>query len=225
MTLEEIKKASEQDVTIQSLRNVIRTNRWHNNPLIQPYHNIKTELSDVDGIIMRSERIVLPESLRKKAMQIAHEGHLGTEKCKSLLRMKLYWPKMNAEVEQYISECIACKANSKANAPEPLHPSTLPEAVWTEISVDFYGPVPTGEKLFVVTDLYSRFPLVEIMKNTNSESVINRLKKHFSIYGYPLRLRSDNGPPFNSASFKEYLADCGIKHVKITPYHPKLMGW
>ena len=221
MTIEEIQTASEQDVTIQALRHEIRTNRWYENPLVQPYHNIRTELSDIDGIVMRGERIVLPESLRLKAMKIAHEGHLGIEKCKSLLRMKVYWPKMQADMERFISNCNACKANSKANAPEPLHPSELPEAVWSEISIDFYGPVPTGEKLFVVIDLYSRFPLVEVMKTTNAEATINRLKKHFALYGYPTRLRSDNGPPFNSAKFREYLDDCGIKHVKITPFHPK----
>ena len=221
MTLEEVQLASEQDVVIQAVRHAIRTNHWYGNPLIEPYTQIKYELSDADGVLLRGDRIVLPERLRKRAMQIAHEGHLGTEKCKSLIRMKLYWPKMNMDIEEFVKDCIPCKANSKENAPEPLNPSDLPKAVWSQIAIDFYGPVPSGEKLLVTTDMYSRFPLVEIMKNTNANAVINKLKKQFATYGYPSKLRSDNGPPFNSSKFREYLDNSGIIHVKITPYHPK----
>ena len=115
----------------------------------------------------------------------------------------------------------AFRVKQRKNEPEPLHPSELPEAVWSEIAIDFYGPVPTGEKLLVTTDMYSRFPLVETMRNTNADAVINKLKKQFSIYGYPEKLRSDNGPPFNSAKFREYLDKSGVIHVKITPFHPK----
>ena len=122
MTLDEIKNESNNDVTIQAIRYAIRTNHWHGNPLTAPFIKVRCELSDVDGIIMRGNRIVLPQKLQKKAMQIAHEGHLGTEKCKSLIRTKLYWPNMSADIERFVSECIPCKANSRKNAPEPLHP-------------------------------------------------------------------------------------------------------
>jgi hypothetical protein len=66
MTIKEIQAASERNVTVQALRHVIRTNRWYENPLIQ--HNIRTELSDIDRIVMGRERIVLRESLCPKAM-------------------------------------------------------------------------------------------------------------------------------------------------------------
>ena len=93
--------------------------------------------------------------------------------------------------------------------------------VFEEISADFYGPLPNGEKLVRITDLHSRFPFIEIMKRTTTVKVIEWLKNLFSIYGYPEKLRHDNGPPFSWHEFKQYLRDVNITDKAITPEHPQ----
>ena len=90
--------------------------------------------------------------------------------------------------------------------------------------MDFYGPLPSGEKLLVVIDNFSRFPIVELMKSTTASNVISRLDKMFSIYGYPDRIRSDNGPPLKSHKIKEYFRQRGIHHKMITPLWPRRNG-
>ena len=42
-----------------------------------------------------------------------------------------------------------------------------------------------------------------------------------STYGYPELVKSDNGPPFNSQAWKDFLSTCGVKHRKITPLWPQ----
>ena len=71
----------------------------------------------------------------------------------------------------------------------------MPEKVFEEIGADFYGPLPNGEKLLDIIDLYSRFPFIEIMKTTTKVKVIGRLGNLFSMYDYPGKLRHENGPP------------------------------
>ena len=39
-----------------------------------------------------------------------------------------------------MNEYVACAANTKVPTPQPITMSTLPEAPWTKISVDFFGP-------------------------------------------------------------------------------------
>ena len=136
--------------------------------------------------------------MRKKAIEIAHQGHLEICKVKSLLREKVYWPGLDADVNEFISRCIPCQANSSISPPELVRMSTLPEKVFAEISVDFYGSLPNGEKLLSITDLYWRFSFIEIMKTTTAVKVIERLENIFSTYGYLEKLRNDNGPPFSS---------------------------
>ena len=106
--------------------------------------------------------------MRKKAIEIAHQGHLGLCKIKSLLREKVYWPGPDADVNEFIIRCIRCQANSRIPSPEPVKMSTLPEKVFEEISIDFYGPLPNGEKLLSIIDLCSRFPFIEITKTTTA---------------------------------------------------------
>ena len=136
------------------------------------------------------------------------------------MREKVYWPGLDADVNGFISRFIPCPSNSRIPPPEPVKMSTLPEKVLEEISLDFYGPLPNGEKLISIIDLYSRFPFTEIMKTATAVKVIER-KNVFSIYGYPEKLRHDNGPPFSSHEFKQYLRDVNITDKAITPEHPQ----
>ena len=137
------------------------------------------------------------------------------------MREKVYWPGLDADVNEFSSRCIPCQANSRIPPPEPVKMSTLPEKVFEETSVDFYGTLSNGEKLLSIIDLYSRFPLIEIMKTITAVKVIERLENLFSIYRYPEKLRYDNGPSFSSHEFKQYLRDVKITDKAITPEQPQ----
>lgn len=39
-----------------------------------------------------------------------------------------------------------------------------------------------------------------------------------------MKLCSDNGPPFSSHEFREFLHDIGVTHVASSPYHPRANG-
>ena len=40
----------------------------------------RDEISLEDGLLFKGHRLIIPESLRGKALQIIHEGHYGVEK-------------------------------------------------------------------------------------------------------------------------------------------------
>ena len=220
MSLAEIQSCSENDEVISAIKKALFTNRW-DDPLVKIYSKFKYELCESNSIILKENKIVLPKSLHEKAIEIVHRGHLGVAKSKSLLREKVYWHGLDNDVESKLKNCVACKANGMLPAPQPIKMSELPKAVWSEIAIDFCGPTPTGEKLLVVIDLYSRFPIVEAMNVTSEFPVISRLQNIFSIYGYPDRCRHDNGPPFNSYQFNEYLKSVNIENNSTTPYYPQ----
>ena len=82
--------------------------------------------------------------------------------------------------------------------------------------MDFCGPFPTGEYLFVVIDAYSQFPEVEIVHSTPASTIISRMDRIFSTHGIPLIVKSDNGPPFTSDEIKRDMEENGIQHHRIT---------
>ena len=103
--LAEIQQATAQDVTMQCLAYLIRTQSWRNmDKLPQKFQDADlTELNHfkqvrheltVNGptniIILRDRRIIVPAALRDKAISIAHEGHQGL-KTKQLLRERIWF--------------------------------------------------------------------------------------------------------------------------------------
>ena len=90
--------------------------------------------------------------------------------------------------------------------------------------MDFCSPFPSGNYLLVAIDDYSRYPEVEILKSTSSKSTIPKLDKIFSGFGVPKEVKTDNGPPFNSADFRMFAEYLGFSHRKITPHWPQTNG-
>ena len=70
-------------------------------------------------------------------------------------------------------------------------------------------------------DEYSRFLIVHIMRTTTADRVIDKLENTFTIFDYPKMCKTDNGPPFDSFAFDEYMKAKAIKHHRITPEHPQ----
>ena len=74
----------------------------------------------------------------------------------------------------------------------------LPPKPWHTVNMDFLVPLPSGEMLLVIIDHYSRFPEVEIPRSTAASATIPKLDSIFARHGYPVKVRTDNGPPWNS---------------------------
>ena len=99
MTLDEIIQATDNDQVLRALRDAIKHNRW-NSDIVKPYRMIKDELTvTTKGIILRGSEIVILEILKQKAIDIAHESHLGISKTKALIREKIWFPNMGRMVQ------------------------------------------------------------------------------------------------------------------------------
>lgn len=106
----------------------------------------------VGNIVLRGSRVIIPKKLRIRVLQLAHEGQLGYPGTKQNLRTKVWWSKMEREVEEFCKVCYGCQLVSKANPPEPIITSQLPPRPWQDIGLDFLVPLPTGHSVLVVID-------------------------------------------------------------------------
>ena len=225
MTLDDIREATSKDDTLQMVMTAIETNNWKK-PELKSYKHCRDEFAVHDGMILRGTRLVLPEVLKAKALDIAHRSHQGIVKTKAMLREKVWFPGIDKMIEDKIKTCIPCQASQSdgAEKPEPLRMTELPNGPWKEVSVDFLGPLPSGEYLFVAIDEYSRYPEVEIVSTTSAKATIPKLDAIFARQGIPEILKSDNGPPFSGHEFEQFATHLGFKHRKVTPYWPRANG-
>ena len=64
----------------------------------------------------------------------------------------------------------------------------------------------------------------EKKQKTKNKKKILCMEKIFATHGIPEKITSDNGPPFHSHEFKEYMQLKGIAHHKVTPLWPQGNG-
>ena len=134
---------------------------------------------------------------------------------------KVWFPGLNDKVDHPIKECAACQSVIHIKRIEPLKMSEMPSKPWTNLSADFCCPLPSGDYLFVFTDKYSRYPIVEFIKSESATTVILVLDKVISTFSIPNVIKTDNGSPFNSYAFRQYAENIGFKHPRVTPLWPR----
>ena len=222
MNVEEIIQATDKDEALIALKKAVTSGSW-DDPKVKPYRMLKDEITidHNNKILLRGTRIIIPASLQKRTIQIAHEGHQGQARTKALLRETVWFPGMDEQVRTELEHCLACQATAQPNHPEPIKTAPMPNRPWDKVKIDFYGPLPTGQYILVVIDCYSRFPEIEILATTSAQKVIPKLDSIFARHGIPSHLTSDNGPPFQSHEFGRYMTAMGITHTTSTPLWPQ----
>ena len=233
LSLEDIAEATTKGSTLQAATDAVRTNNWFepskrldiNQHTYRAFEKVKEALTlcSSSGVILRHRQIIVPEILHQTVIQLAHEGHQGIEKTKSLLREKVWFPGINNEGEKKVKSCLACQATTLETKREPLNLSPLPKEPWKQISA-YFKELSDGGYLLVVYDYYSRCPIVEFIPSVSAPVVIPRLHKIFAEFGVPAQVRTDNGPPFNGKEFKSFAKNSGFEHRKITPKWPQANG-
>lgn len=141
------------------------------------YHAARAHLSEVNGLLLHDDRIVVPLSMLKTVLSQIHAGHY-----------------------KLVKACEFCIKNKPTQRKEPLITTPLPIGAWQKIAADLFEL--EGKQYLVATDYYSRYIEISHLPSTSSNQVITRLKCMFARWGIPFELVTDNGPQFASVQFK-----------------------
>lgn len=221
--IKEVEKASEADEVLQMLKQAIDDNNFEKDEL-KEYKFFKDQLTYTGNLLIRSNQIIVPKVLRKRFLELGHEGHPGESAMKRRLRARCWWPNLDKDVTKYVQNCQGCLLVSTPTHPEPMTRRSFPNARWIDIAIDFLGPLPTGEYLLVIIDYFSRYMEVKIMHTITAEATIAKLDWMFIRTGIPVTITLDNGRQFVSSKFKEYCDSIGSHLNHTAPYWPQANG-
>ena len=149
-----------------------------------------------DGLILKGDRIIIPEALRSQILDALHTGHQSKSKCLLLVRESVFWPDITNDIKQLVKDCDIC------NKPEqPKLPLMQPDSStrpWEKLGTDICEF--KGLKYLMIVDDYSRFPVIRLLSDispireprtyivdTINGKVYYRTKEH-------LKPRSNNMP-------------------------------
>ena len=226
ISLARISKQTETDEVLSKLAEIIRKGSLdvgrNQDASLKKFKPILSELSLTgNGIILKGERMVLPESLQGMAIELAHRGsHPGRAGIERRLRYHFFFHGMYDKVKNFVEKCEECCLFVDKKTKEPIQHHNIPRKAWETVAVDLFGPMPSSRHVVVVQDIGSRFPAAKLVSSTKADKVIPILDEIYTEYGYPDTQISDNGPPFNSIKMRQYNESHGIAAQFSTPYTP-----
>ena len=199
-------------------------------PFAIDQHGVLIRRSPLDGTL----QVVVPESLRRRVLDIAHHppisAHPGRSRMYQTLRRDFYWPSMTVDIHFTVDSCDACARNrikDQRNVyPMKLFPATNPLEY---VAMDILGPLPRtkhGKRfILVVTDRFTKLTKTESLRTITSLSVAKAFCRIWVYnYGTPKVLLTDNGTQFTSRFFLNVCRILGVKKVFTTAYHPQANG-
>ena len=98
----------------------------------------KDELSVLDGCLLWAFHVTVPPQGRQPLLEEL-ETHLGASKMKALARSYIWWPGMDAEIDNLVKFCPMCQQSRPALALAPLH-SWKVDFRAVEQTAPFHGP-------------------------------------------------------------------------------------
>ena len=224
--LAEIQRETAADSVLQCLTQVILQG-WPDQKEVLPselhsYFIVRDELTAQDGILFKGLRCVIPLTLRPKIREQLHGAYTGVEGCLQRARATVYWPGMNADLHDYIAKCDLCATYQEDQQKEALVSHKIPSRPWETVGCNIFH---FEDRDYLCTvDYYSSYFEIDQLKDKTGNEVIGTLKQHFSTHGFPNRLQTDNGLPYSSREFQQFMKSCDIEHVTSSPHYPKSNG-
>ena len=127
LKIQEIESTSAEDEHLQAVQSCLISGNWEKAP--KPYVRVRSELTYIGQVILRGIRIVIyiPNILRKRVLELTHEGRQGVVKMKERLRSKVWWPGVDKDAQRKCRECYGCQLVTKETVPPPVKTTRMPE--------------------------------------------------------------------------------------------------
>lgn len=135
----------------------------------------------------------------------------------------MWWPGLDAEIEDFVGKCPSCIQNRADPPATVLGHWEGASRRWQRVHIDYAGPFQ-GRQWLVWIDAHTKFAGASIVKNADSASTIRVLREVFGFFGVPDQIVSDKGTPLVSEEFSAFLRSNGVRHIRSAPYHPQTNG-
>ena len=196
--------------------------------------SLSSDYSLHDGLLFFKHRYYISPNSSLKAL-LLHEFHAtpfashgGVKRTLVRLATLFYWPRMRADVEQYVSACLVCQ-QTKYSTQAPaglLQPLPVPSLVWDEVTMDFITNLPPSRNftiIMVVVDRLTKSAHFEALPTqfTAAKSAEVFVTIVVKIHGFPSSIISDRDLVFMSKFWQTLFQLSGTSLRHSTAYHPQ----
>jgi hypothetical protein len=176
------------------------------------------------------------QGIRDEVIAAFHDreiaGHFGVRKTLKAVQRGFYWPKMDQDVQRYVSSCDSCQRNKPlVGRPQGVHtPLPIASKPWESVSMDFVTALPCSKKghdaVLVVVDRFTKMvKFIPTMKTVTAEGAARLFFDNvFRMMGMPKEIISDRDPRFTGKFFRALCKLMGTKQSFSSAFHPQSDG-
>ena len=173
-----IAKHTEKEPILSKLLDIVRSGKkWILKSTTNKLRTFEPILDEVtisgNNILLKSDRIILPEVLQKKVLKLAHKGsHPGISSMERRLRKHFFFHNMQSKATDFANSCNGYKVFvEKKNKIAKSNVKKLGNSSGRSIGSNaFIQPFSR------CTELGSRYPAAKLVSSARVESVIQLLK-------------------------------------------------
>ncbi|XP_033333276.2 uncharacterized protein LOC117224434 [Megalopta genalis] len=180
----------------------------------------------------RGNKWVVPSMSRFQVVRYCHDeqGHFAVDGTLEKVREHYWFKGMRRFVTKYVKACLNCLyyKNPGGKKPGLLHPIEKIAVPFHTVHLDHVGPFVRSQKrntqVLTVIDGFTKFCILEPVRDTSSKNVLRVLSQVIAIFGVPSRVITDRGSAFTAKSFEAFCVEHGMKHVLNAVATPRANG-
>ena len=213
VTWKTVKAATLADPTLQDILNLVSSGFPSDNRTLsahlRPYSPYAAALYELDGVLMMSDRVVIPNTLRPRILRLLHAAHQGIDRMKARAADTVFWPGIVGDISKTRWECSGCHKIAKSNPHAPPTPPPEPVYPFQKLCADYFH---YGDKCYlVVVDRYSNWPIVHRAED-GARGLVKIFRNIFSTYGVAEEVTSDGAKEFTGSETKTFFKNWEVHH-------------
>ena len=176
---------------------------------LRSYFTFKEEISFIDGLLFKGNRLIVPKALRNKTLQVLHRSHMGIIKTQERARTSFYWPGLNIAIKSICQSCETCLQYAAKQDKQEI--GLVPDCSesWEALATDIFEF--QGKFFLIVSCRFSSYMVVREMTEHTAEETIDKLSSIFAELGLPRTLHCDRGTNYTSSKFQDFCKGLNIK--------------
>lgn len=198
-------------------------------------HDFKKYLHSYDSLYFHGAQLYVPVALRTRCMRDHHDtpwcAHPGFARMFELLSRDFWWPKMRADIKQYVKTCPSCQQMKPVNTARMglHHAFDHPDTRWHVVSCDLIVDLPQSDgfdSVITFVDKCSKMThFIPCNKNITAMQFADVFVSHiFRLHGMPDVIISDRDTKFTSAFWQQFTEAIGIRLNMSTAYYAQTDG-
>ena len=176
--------------------------------LVWPYYTFKEEISFIDGLLFKGQRLIVPNALRYKSLQVLHRSHMGVTKTLSRARTAFYWPGISVAIKDICLKCEICLKYSNKQMKESLGLVPSCTEAWEAVATDIFEF--QGSSYLIVACRFSGYIVVRKVKDHTAQETIASFVSIFAEHGVPRTIHCDRGTNYMSNNFASFCKGLNI---------------